>query len=78
MSLFAFAQPKLCHIFFLQEESVDSQGFGLIFRENKFACDPILPFNAMAMPSFNLLNNPGAKVEVDNNHFVCNCDKTNW
>ena len=28
---------------------------GLIFDGNKFACEPTLPFNAMAMPSFDKL-----------------------
>ena len=49
---------------------------GLIFDGNKFACEPTLPFNAMAMPSFDKL--AGSYVRIDNNHFVCECDRVAW
>ena len=51
---------------------------GLIFSGNKFACEPTLPFNAFAMPSFDSINIPEALVEIKNNHFKCQCDKMSW
>jgi hypothetical protein len=30
---------------------------GLVFRENKFASDPVLPFNVFAMPGYADVNN---------------------
>ena len=44
-------------IFFysVQEDNVNQAQSGLIFDGNKFACEPTLPFNAMAMPSFDKL-----------------------
>jgi hypothetical protein len=51
----------------------------LIFRENKFACEPTLPFNAMAMPSFDTISaDPQSYVVIENNHFICQCDKMAW
>jgi hypothetical protein len=37
------------------EDNVNQTQSGLIFDGNKFACEPTLPFNAMAMPSFDKL-----------------------
>ena len=50
----------------------------MIFSGNKFACEPTLPFNALAMPSFDSIDVPTAYVVIDNNHFTCQCDKMAW
>lgn len=50
---------------------------GFIFRENKFAADPILPFNALAMPAFDLLTESHV-VMIEQNHFLCDCNKVAW
>ena len=39
---------------------------GLIFDGNKFACEPTLPFNAMAMPSFDKLTGSYGGSQVKN------------
>lgn len=56
----------------------ESQGSGLIFSGNKFACKPTLPFNAFAMPSYDSINISEALVRIENNHFSCQCDKMSW
>ena len=43
-----------------------------------FANEPTLPFNAMAMPSFDKMNSPSSYVVIENNHFVCECDRMSW
>ena len=49
-----------------------------MFRENKFALDPSLPFNAFSMPGFMDINNDNSYVDIEANHFVCDCDRMGW
>eukprot|EP00095_Tigriopus_kingsejongensis_P001264 maker-scaffold149_size310270-snap-gene-0.8 protein:Tk01264 transcript:maker-scaffold149_size310270-snap-gene-0.8-mRNA-1 annotation:"unnamed protein product" len=51
---------------------------GLIFRENKFTANPFLPFGSLAMPAFEKLDPEIGYVDVDKNHFVCECNKLSW
>ena len=44
------------------------------FRENKFKADPTLPFNALAMPAFDAVNEANSYV-IEMNHFLCDCNK---
>lgn len=59
----------------MENDQQPSQG-GFIFRENKFAADPLLPFNALAMPAFDLLTESHV-VMIEQNHFLCDCNKVN-
>lgn len=47
------------------------------FRENKFKADPTLPFNALAMPAFDAVNEANSYV-IEMNHFLCDCNKVAW
>ncbi len=50
-----------------------------MFRENKFAADPTLSFGALALPAFDLLmENSDSFIDVDLNHFLCDCDRIAW
>jgi len=52
---------------------------GFVFRENKFACEPSLPFNAFAMPSFDVIDGAAdSYVDIEKNHFACQCEKMDW
>jgi hypothetical protein len=52
---------------------------GLVFRENKFSATPDLPFGSLAMPTFENIDVDGnSYVNIDDNHFVCECDKLAW
>lgn len=62
----------------LQREIGNGSKPGFVFRENKFKADPILPFNALAMPAFDLLQTPEAYVNIEDNHFLCDCNKVGW
>jgi len=65
---------------FINLETVSVQGGqrGFIFRENKFKADPTLPFNALAMPAFDLVDNDESYVDIELNHFLCDCNKVAW
>jgi hypothetical protein len=49
-----------------------------VFRENKFSLDPMLPFNALAMPGFADVNSEQSYVDIEANHFLCDCDRMGW
>ena len=66
------------YIYLFQDSNANQAQQGFIFRENKFACEPSLPFNAMAMPSYDKISAPRSYVVIENNHFVCKCDKMAW
>jgi len=51
---------------------------GFIFRENKFASVPELPFGSLAMPFFDRINKDSSYVDIDNNRFACSCDRMGW
>merc|ERR1711892_1584170 len=51
---------------------------GLVFRENKFASEPVLPFASLAMPSFSLLSPSSSYIDIDKNQFHCSCQKLGW
>jgi len=52
---------------------------GFVFRENKFAADPTLPFGSLAMPAFEKVDaNEESYVDIEDNRFVCECDKLAW
>merc|ERR1711892_339465 len=51
---------------------------GLVFRENKFASEPVLPFASLAMPSFSLLSPSSSYIDIDKNQFPCSCQKLGW
>merc|ERR1711892_586465 len=51
---------------------------GLVFRENKFASEPVLPFASLAMPSFSLLSPTTSYLDIDSNQFPCSCQKLGW
>ena len=48
---------------------------GFVFRENKFASKPVLPF---ALPSFSLLSPSDSYLDIENNQFPCSCSKLGW
>ena len=63
----------------LQELSGAPQPSGFVFRQNKFTASPALPFAALAMPAFDRLDADGLDhVEIELNHFLCDCDKIAW
>ncbi|TRY72236.1 hypothetical protein TCAL_14891 [Tigriopus californicus] len=51
---------------------------GLVFRENKFTASPSLPFGSLAMPAFEKLDPEAEYIDIDKNHFVCECSKLSW
>eukprot|EP00091_Calanus_sinicus_P012829 TRINITY_DN28671_c0_g1_i1.p1 TRINITY_DN28671_c0_g1~~TRINITY_DN28671_c0_g1_i1.p1 ORF type:complete len:177 (+),score=59.46 TRINITY_DN28671_c0_g1_i1:180-710(+) len=51
---------------------------GLVFRENKFVSEPVLPFASLAMPSYSLLSPSTSYLDIDSNHFPCSCQKLGW
>ena len=51
---------------------------GLVFRENKFPSEPILPFSSLAMPSYALLSPTTSYLDIDSNQFPCSCQKLGW
>ena len=51
---------------------------GLVFRENKFASEPVLPFASLAMPSYSLLSPSTSYLDIDSNQFPCSCQKLGW
>lgn len=51
---------------------------GLVFRENKFPSEPILPFDSLAMPSYSLLSPTTSYLDIDSNQFPCSCQKLGW
>lgn len=44
------------------------------FRQNKFKAAPTLPFNALAMPAFDVVYGANSYV-IEMNHFLCDCNK---
>ena len=46
-----------------------------VFRQNKFKADPTLPFNALAMPAFDLVKDLDCDDCIESNHFLCDCNK---
>lgn len=50
---------------------------GLVFRENKFPSEPVLPFGSLAMPYYSLLS-PSSYLDIDKNQFPCSCQKLGW
>lgn len=61
-------------MFFFQDPS----RIGFVFVGNKFAADPTLPFGTLAMPSFDLLDPEAVFVNVEENHFLCDCNRIAW
>ena len=51
---------------------------GLVFRENKFASIPELPFASLALPSFGNLPSSSSYIDIDGNQFVCDCHSIGW
>jgi len=53
---------------------------GLVFRENRLAGDPTLPFNSLAMPGYADLSQgtEDHMVMIESNHFRCKCDSVGW
>ena len=51
---------------------------GLVFRENKFASEPVLPFASLVMPSYGLLSPSTSYLDTENNQFPCSCNKLGW
>merc|ERR1712013_429456 len=51
---------------------------GLVFRENKFPSEPVLPFASLAMPFYSLLSSSSSYLDIDNNQFPCSCQKLGW
>ena len=53
---------------------------GLVFRENRLAGDPTLPFNSLAMPGYADLSQgtDDHMVMIESNHFRCKCDSVGW
>ena len=69
--------PKM--LIFLQDEGDNFQS-GLVFRENRLAGDPTLPFNSLAMPGYADLSQgtEDHMVMIESNHFRCKCDSVGW
>ena len=51
---------------------------GLVFRENKFASEPVLPFASLAMPSYSLFSPSTSYLDIESNQFPCSCQKLGW
>jgi len=51
---------------------------GLVFRENKFPSEPVLPFASLAMPFYSLLSSSSSYLDIDMNQFPCSCQKLGW
>ena len=56
-------------------EEEGQQQLGFIFSDNKFGSDPTLPFGALALPAFDLVQDSHHYVDVRENHFRCDCDR---
>jgi len=61
-----------------QEGANEIAMMGLVFRENKFASEPVLPFASLAMPSFSLLSPTSSYLDIDSNQFPCSCQRLGW
>ena len=61
-----------------QEKPNEIVMMGLVFRENKFASEPVLPFASLAMPSYSLLSPTTSYLDIDSNQFPCSCKKLGW
>jgi hypothetical protein len=59
-------------------EGSEPPSTGLVFRENKFSAEPSLPFGTLAMPAFDQLDPAHSYVDVEANHFLCECDRLAW
>ena len=59
-------------------ESNETRISGLIFRENKFVSEPMLPLGSLAMPSFDLLVPEYSIIDIDSNLFPCSCLQLDW
>ena len=66
------------HFLLGNEGSNEIAMLGLVFRENKFASEPVLPFASLAMPSYKLLSPATSYLDIDSNQFPCNCEKLGW
>lgn len=51
---------------------------GLVFRENMFAAEPVLPFAALAMPAFDRLSPANSYIDIEGNNFPCRCQSLGW
>jgi len=51
---------------------------GLVFRENKFAAEPLLPFASLAMPAFDRLSPETSYIDIEGNQFPCRCQSVGW
>lgn len=51
---------------------------GLVFRENKFSAEPLLPFGSLAMPAFDRLQPEEAYIDIEGNQFPCRCQSIGW
>ena len=54
---------------------------GLVFRENKFASEPVLSFASLAlpMPTWSSLLSPTASyLDIDSNQLPCSCHRLGW
>jgi len=63
---------------FSQDGTNEIAMMGLVFRENKFASEPMLPFASLAMPSFSLLSPTTSYLDIDSNQFPCSCHRLGW
>ena len=55
--------------------NLQGQPARFVFRQNKFKADPTLPFNALAMPAFDLVKDLDCDDCIESNHFLCDCNK---
>jgi len=62
----------------LEPATSNEQPARFVFRQNKFKADPTLPFNALAMPAFDLVKDQDCTDCVEDNHFLCDCNKVGW
>lgn len=70
--------PKWNIFIYFQELINPESQTGLVFRENKFTASPSLPFGSLAMPAFEKLDPEAEYIDIDKNHFVCECSKLSW
>ena len=83
-SIYAIANFTNAAVFYLKRliflQEGDNFQSGLVFRENRLAGDPTLPFNSLAMPGYADLSQgtEDHMVMIESNHFRCKCDSVGW